>query len=952
MKKSLLGRLLTFFAIIGMVLTVNDAYAVKIKLTCGSVGDEFKLCKEQAEKWAKQTNNEVELMQLPPQSNKRLGLIQQIFKAKSDQVDVVAIDVTWPGLLAEHFVDLNRYFSNNEVSKHLSMIVQNNTVADGKLVAMPYTTDVGILYYRKDLLEKYKRSVPKTWSDLEATSKFIVEQEQKINPKITGYVWQGKASEELTSNVLEWIDSHRGGTIIDNETKEVIVNTPRVIGALNMAVSWIGGISPKSVLNYSADDTHRAFVSGNAIFMRNWSYSWALLNRADSPLKGKVGTTSIPTKGATGKPTGTLAGSNLGISKYSKHPAVAADLIKYLSTNEAQLVRALSGSYNPTIEELYRDPRLVRNNETQAKLLYSFINAVTRPSKQSGSAYAKISELFWNGIHEILKKNISVEEGLKKLEVSLNNPEEKKEAPSAGFPLLSLIIFSPVLGLFLSIVFQNSSKGVPVRISCIFSSLVTLGLSIYLLISFDSTFYGFQFIEKVPWIETFGVSYFLAVDGFNLFFVLVSAFLMPMALLASWKTTKLVWQFHAMIMALQIGICGAFLALDVLMFYVFFEVMLIPLYFMVGIWGGKNRIYAATKFFIYTMAGSLLMLASLIYTAILHKNALGYWSFSILDWYNLWIPVDTQMWLFLGFALAFCIKIPLFPFHTWLPDAHYEAPTLGSVELAGLLLKLGPYGFIRFVLPLFPDAAHIVVPFIIILGLMGIIYGGLVAMVQTKLKKLIAYSSVAHMGYIVLGMFVFNMEGMGGSLIQMINHAIVTGALFLCVGILYERTNTQEISEYGGVIHKMPIFAGFFLFFTLASIGLPGLNGFIGEALIMLGAAKLNIIYAIIAAFGVVIAAIYMLWMYQRVMFGKVTNKVVENLKDLNLRETFVLIPLAVITLFLGVYPQPFFDKVNVTLEGYLQEIEAEEFNAQHQFNLENFIDINLKLIFKKESDL
>ena len=508
---------------------------------------------------------------------------------------------------------------------------------------------------------------------------------------------------------------------------------------------------------------------------------------------------------------------------------------------------------------------------------------------------------------------------------------------SVGFPILTIIIFSPLLGALFAVLLRNGYGGLSADVATFLSSLLTLGFCGYLTLEFNPSFYGFQFVEKIPWIERFGIHYYLGIDGFSLGLVLVAVFLLPPALVATWYTKERSWPFQVQIMFLQVGILGSFLALDAVLFYTFFEIMLVPLYFMIGIWGGSNRIYATTKFFIYTVFGSLLLLASLIYTGILYQETFGQWSFSIPDWYRLSVPASAQTWLFIGFCLAFAIKAPLFPFHTWLPDAHYEAPTLGSVELAGLLLKLGPYGIIRFVIPMFPEAADLYVPIIIIFGLVGIIYGGLVAMVQPQLKKLIAYSSVAHMGYIILGIFVFNIQGMAGGLIQMINHALVTGALFLCVGMLYGRTHTQEIKEYGGVVHTMPVFSAFFLFFSLASIGLPGLNGFVGELMVMLGAARLNIYYAIIAALGVVVAAIYMLWMYQRVIFGPIKNDVIANLKDLTPREILLLLPLATATVALGVYPQPFFDRVNTTLEGYVQQFKADEFSDKHKLDLASY---------------
>jgi len=490
-----------------------------------------------------------------------------------------------------------------------------------------------------------------------------------------------------------------------------------------------------------------------------------------------------------------------------------------------------------------------------------------------------------------------------------------------GIPILSIITFSPLLGIALAAGFRDSRNGAPAKIGALISSLISFVLSLHLWFNFDPTTSDLQFVQRLPWIPSFGIEYLLGIDGLNLFFVLIITFMTPLALLGSWNISKRPWQFQIQMLLLQIGILGCFVAIDVVLFYIFFEVMLVPMYFLIGLWGGANRVYATTKFVIYTMVGSVLMLAALLYTAALYREANGIWSFNILDWYQLNLPLQTQLWLFSGFAVAFAIKIPLFPFHTWLPDAHYEAPTAGSVQLAAVLLKLGPYGFIRFAMPVFPDAVVILTPYFMLLALIGILYAGLVAMVQEKIKKLIAYSSVAHMGYIVLGVFAVNQQGLAGGMIQMINHAIVTGALFLCVGMIYERSHTQEISEYGGVIHSMPVFSTFFILFSLASIGLPGLNGFVGEVLAMLGAAQVNIWYGIVAASGVVVAAIYMLWLVQRVMFGPVVNSMVRGLRDLNAREVAILVPLAFWAIALGVYPQPFFDRVNVTLEHYIKQM-------------------------------
>ncbi len=508
----------------------------------------------------------------------------------------------------------------------------------------------------------------------------------------------------------------------------------------------------------------------------------------------------------------------------------------------------------------------------------------------------------------------------------------------AEFPILSLILFSPLLGLVLACVFRDANDGVPAKVSALLSCLITFGLSVFLLTQFNLGVPGFQFVEKRPWIEVFGIHYYLGVDGFNLFFILTSALLTPLGLLAAWNMSNKVWQFQAQMMALQVGVFGSFLALDVFLFYAFFEVMLIPLYFLIGIWGGENRIHAAFKYFIYTMAGSLVLLVALVYTGYLYYASTGVWSFSINDWYTMAIPVEAQRWLFIGFALAFAIKTPMFPFHTWMPDVHHETPTIGAVELGGLLLKLGPYGFVRFVIPVFPDASQEFIPYMVGLSLVGILYGGMVAMVQPHMRRLMAYSTVSHLGFVILGLFVFTMNGLAGSVIQMINHAIAAAGLFLCIGMLVERTQSQEIATHGGVIKTMPILASFFLFFTMASIGLPGLNGFIGEILIMLGAAEFNVIYAIIAALGVIIAAIYMLRMYRLVMFGTVTNEKVRNAHDLNLREIVVLVPLAFITLAMGVYPQPFFERVNPTLTAYLEDVKGDEIQAASGFSIAKYL--------------
>ncbi len=521
----------------------------------------------------------------------------------------------------------------------------------------------------------------------------------------------------------------------------------------------------------------------------------------------------------------------------------------------------------------------------------------------------------------------------------------------ADYPILSLIIFSPVIGIALAGVFRDSGNGIPAKVSAIFSSGITFLLSLVLWFRFDSEYEGIQLVERTSWIPQFSIEYFLGLDGLNLFFLLIITFITPLTLLGSWRLEKRNWQFQIQMLLLEIGMLGCFAAFDVVLFYVFFEVMLVPMYLLIGIWGGANRLYATMKFVIYTMVGSLLMLVALLYTAFIYRDLHGSWSFNILDWYGMAIPAETQTWLFLGFAVAFAVKIPLFPFHTWLPDAHYEAPTAGSVQLAAVLLKFGPYGFLRFAMPVFPAAVYELTPLFIVLSLIGIIYGGLVAMVQKQIKRLIAYSSVAHMGYIVLGLFALNTQGIYGGWIQMINHAIVTGALFLVVGMIYERTHTQEIVDYGGVIHTMPLFSTFLIFFSLASIGLPGLNGFVGEVLAMIGAARVNIWYGIIAAAGVIIAAIYMLWMVQRVLFGPLVKDLVKGLNDLTLREVVVLVPLAFWSVYLGVYPQTFFNRIETSVSRYIKQVKSNEprfaLDQSEQGGLDALLSWNLRSVNK-----
>lgn len=487
--------------------------------------------------------------------------------------------------------------------------------------------------------------------------------------------------------------------------------------------------------------------------------------------------------------------------------------------------------------------------------------------------------------------------------------------------MVSAVIFLPLLAAVL-LLFMAKEEEELARRFALGVAVVTFIISLGLLVNFDSSKADFQFVERVPWIADFGIHYYVGVDGISLFLVLLTTFLVPIVLLASWDVHSRVKEYLFFFLMLETGMLGALVALDLFLFYVFWEVMLIPMYFLIGVWGGARRIYAAIKFLLYTMVGSLLMLVAILYLAYLHNAQYGAVTFDLLQLYNLKIPEQTQIWLFAAFALSFAIKVPLFPFHTWLPDAHVEAPTGGSVILAGVLLKMGTYGFLRFALPLFPDAAHAAVPTIMALSVIGIIYGALVAMVQPDLKKLVAYSSVSHLGFVMLGMFAFNTQGVAGSVYQMLNHGISTGALFLLVGVVYERRHTRLISDYGGLWKQMPVYASVFLVTMLSSIGLPGLNGFIGEFLIMLGAFKANVWAGAFAVSGVVLGAVYMLWMYQRVIFGELKHEENKKLTDLSPREIAIFTPLLALMLLMGLYPQPFLTRMEKSIEATLARVE------------------------------
>jgi NADH-quinone oxidoreductase subunit M len=490
-------------------------------------------------------------------------------------------------------------------------------------------------------------------------------------------------------------------------------------------------------------------------------------------------------------------------------------------------------------------------------------------------------------------------------------------------PILSILIFLPLLGVGV-LVFLDPKNHKVLKLFTLGLALVEFLASLPLWFSFDHQTAAMQFVERRAWLPQYGISYYLGIDGFSLLLILLTTFLTPLCVLATWEDIQhRVKEFMICLLALMSGMIGVFASLDLFLFYVFWEVMLIPMYLLIGVWGNPaRRVYAAIKFFLFTMFGSLLMLVAILVLYFHNGQATGTYTFDLLKIYGLSIPFHMQFWMFLAFGLAFAIKVPMFPFHTWLPDAHTEAPTVGSVILAAVLLKMGTYGFLRFNMPLFPEAAYYFVPLFSILALIGIVYGALVSMVQKDLKRLVAFSSVSHLGFVMLGLFTFTMPGIQGGIIQMINHGLSTGALFLIVGMIYERRHTRMIADFGGLSTPMPIYATIFMIVTLSSIGLPGLNGFVGEFLILLGTFKTNPVYATIAATGVIFAACYMLWMFQRVMFGQVTNPKNENLKDLSTREIAIFVPLLLFILWIGVHPNTFLDKTKATTENFIAMME------------------------------
>ena len=483
--------------------------------------------------------------------------------------------------------------------------------------------------------------------------------------------------------------------------------------------------------------------------------------------------------------------------------------------------------------------------------------------------------------------------------------------------LLSLAIWIPIVAGLLVLAAGGERNAPMQRSLALIGALIGFAVTIPLYTGFDLHNPGMQFVQNIPWIERFNVNYHLGVDGISVLFVLLNSFITVLVVIAGWTVVQSrVAQYYASFLILSGLMNGVFAALDGVLFYVFFEATLIPMFIIIGVWGGPNRVYAALKFFLYTLAGSLLLLVSVLY---LYSKSGG--SFEILDWHNLPLPLGAQILLFFGFLLAFAVKVPMWPVHTWLPDAHVEAPTGGSVVLAAIMLKLGAYGFVRFSLPILPDASRELAWLMIALSLIAVVYVGLVALVQTDMKKLIAYSSISHMGFVTLGFFIFNAYGVEGGLVQMISHGFVSAAMFLCVGVMYDRMHSRQIADYGGVVNTMPKFASLMMLFAMANCGLPATSGFVGEFMVIMGAMKANFWIAFAAASTLVWGAAYTLWLYKRVIFGAVANDHVAKLTDLNGREGLVLALLAAAVLFMGIYPLPFTDIMHGSVNELLRHV-------------------------------
>ncbi|WP_373379689.1 NADH-quinone oxidoreductase subunit M [Cupriavidus nantongensis] len=480
--------------------------------------------------------------------------------------------------------------------------------------------------------------------------------------------------------------------------------------------------------------------------------------------------------------------------------------------------------------------------------------------------------------------------------------------------VLSFSIWLPVFFGLLILAFGSDRSPGFVRWMSLFGSIASFVVTLPLVFNFDRATAAMQFVEKASWIERFNIHYLLGVDGLSMWFVVLTAFITVIVVISAWEViTERVAEYMASFLILSGLMVGVFCALDGMLFYVFFEATLIPMYIIIGVWGGPNRVYAAFKFFLYTLLGSLLTLVALLYL----YNKTG--TFDILQWHQAKLSMNEQIAIFIAFFVAFAVKVPMWPVHTWLPDAHVEAPTGGSVVLAAIMLKLGAYGFLRFSLPIAPDASHYLAPFIITISLIAVIYIGLVALVQADMKKLVAYSSIAHMGFVTLGFFIFSDIGVEGGIIQMISHGFISGAMFLCIGVLYDRVHSRQIADYGGVVNTMPKFAALSVFFAMANCGLPATSGFVGEFMVILGAVKFNFWIGLLAATALILGAAYSLWMVKRVIFGDVVHQHVRELADLNQREFVMLGLLALMTLYMGLHPKPFTDVMHPSVVNLLQ---------------------------------
>ena len=515
--------------------------------------------------------------------------------------------------------------------------------------------------------------------------------------------------------------------------------------------------------------------------------------------------------------------------------------------------------------------------------------------------------------------------------------------------MLSVIVFLPLLGA-IAVLLAGGRTGQSgedlhhdphvsghnrgdqlARVLALAVSLATFAATLLLWWRFDPSSADYQFVEKHEWIPAFGIQYFVGVDGISLMLIVLTGFLTPLALLSSWESVhKSVRVFSSFVLALESAMLGVFVSVDLFLFYIFWDAMLIPMYFLIGIWGYERRVYAAVKFILYTMSASVLMLIAIIGLALAHSAATGAMSFNLMDLYRLTLPWQTEKWFFLAFAIAFAVKVPLFPFHTWLPDAHVEAPTAGSIILAGVMLKMGTYGLLRFAFPLFPAAAMYFAPWIALLAVIGIIYGALVAMVQPDMKKLVAYSSVSHLGFVVLGLCALNVQGIQGSIYQMLNHGVSTGGLFMIVGMLSDRRHTRLISEFGGLKTPMPRLVAAFLLITLSSIALPGMNSFVGEFLILLGAFLWSPTLAAFAASGVILSAVYMLWMFQRVNYGEITNEKNRSLPDLSPREWAMVVPTIAMAIVMGVFPGVFLRPMEPSVKRTIERVTGRSYAQVH----------------------